>query len=85
MLLQNINPLNMTVRNDGRSSHSVVTLKLNTRKIFRLKRVKQVSNASSSPLKDLFPRQSAIRIQLQTREVFLISTDMTKHYRTARH
>jgi len=85
MLLQNINLLNMTVCNDGRSSHSVVTLKLNTRKEFRLKRVKQVTNASPAPLIVLFPRQSAIRIQLQTRGVFRISTDMTKHSGRARH
>jgi len=41
MLLQNINPLNMTVCNDGRSLYSVVTLKLDKRKEFCLKRVKQ--------------------------------------------
>lgn len=60
----NINPLNMTACNDGHSSYCVVTLKLNTRKEFRLKRVKQITNASPSPLIDLFPRLSAIRIQL---------------------
>jgi hypothetical protein len=75
----------MTECNDGRIPYCVVTLKLNIRKEFRLKRVKQVTNASPSPLIDLFPRSSAIRLQLQTRGVFLISIDMTKHSERAQH
>ena len=55
------------------------------KKKFRLKHVKQTTNASPSLLINLFSRPSAIRIQQKTRGVFPISIDKTKLFGRAQH